>query len=185
MIHAFPARFISFGWIWIVAEATPEVPQRITVIGIGNPDRGDDGAGRAVARLLKGVRAHGTVIVETNGDVAELLDKMDDEPTVFLIDACLSGVTPGTVRRFDVGHQQLPRDTFGASTHGLGLAQAIDLARVLGRLPPRCVVIAIEGKSFEIGAPLSPEVEEAVVSVANQLRAELASVPGSERLHHA
>ena len=40
----------------------------------------------------------------------------------------------------------------GSSTHALGLAEAMELARALGRLPP-VIVYGIEGKTFEIEMP--------------------------------
>jgi len=72
-----------------------------------------------------------------------------------------------------LGAATLPRHAFGLSTHGLGLAEAIELARALGALPPRCVVYAIEGASFEAGAPLTPAVSDAVADVALRLEAEI------------
>jgi hydrogenase maturation protease len=59
------------------------------------------------------------------------------------------------------------------STHGFGLAEAIELARALGGLPPRCVVYAIEGSSFEEGAALSPPVVAAAAEVARRLCGEI------------
>ena len=48
------------------------------------------------------------------------------------------------------------RRSFGASsTHALGLADAVELARSLGRLPQRVVVYGIEGAAFEFGNGLS------------------------------
>ena len=91
----------------------------------------------------------------------------------FLVDACASGAPAGTVRRFDVAETPLPAAAFGLSSHGLGLAEAIELARALGLLPPSCVVYAIEGQSFAIGAPLSPPVATAVAAVAARLRVEI------------
>jgi hydrogenase maturation protease len=40
-------------------------------------------------------------------------------------------------------------------------------------LPPCCVVYAIEGESFEIGAPMSPPVAAAVAVVADRLRKDI------------
>ena len=67
----------------------------------------------------------------------------------------------------------LPQGAFGVSTHGFGLHEAIELARALGQLPSHCVVYAIEGASFETGAPQSPLVAGAVVEVASRLSAEI------------
>jgi hydrogenase maturation protease len=147
--------------------------RRRIVLGIGNPDRGDDAAGRAVARLLRSAPPDGFELVEQDGEATALLAQLDGAAAAFVVDACASGASPGTVRRFDVTTGPLPQAAFGLSTHGFGLAEAIELARALGQLPPCCVVYAIEGGCFEAGAPLSPPVAAAVVAVAERLRAEI------------
>jgi hydrogenase maturation protease len=63
------------------------------------------------------------------------------------------------------------------STHALGLAEALVLARVLGRRPAEVLVYAIEGRSFRPGQGLSPEVARAVRRVERMVRAELAPSP--------
>ncbi len=164
-------------------------PQRI-VVGIGNPERGDDAAGRAVAQLLRGMlpvniplniplntREESWEIAEHDGEAAALLSLLDGASEAFLVDACRSGAPCGTVRRIDVAQvaaAPLLRSVFGVSTHGFGLAEAIELSRALGQLPSRCVVYAIEGGSFEAGAPLSAAVAAAVAAVAGRLHSELA-----------
>jgi len=55
------------------------------------------------------------------------------------------------------------------STHGLGLSEAITLARVLDRLPHRLRVYGIEGRQFEPGTEVSPEVKLAVEEVVRQI----------------
>ncbi|PWB84436.1 MAG: hydrogenase maturation protease [Methylocystaceae bacterium] len=147
--------------------------ERRVVIGVGNADRGDDGAGRRVASLLSEQAPIGVEIIEHDGEATSLLSSFEGAAEAFLIDACASGAPPGTVRRFDVTAAPLPRREFGGTTHGFGLAAAIELARALGRLPPSCIVYAIEGESFEFGAPLSPSVEAAVAEVARGLKAEI------------
>jgi hydrogenase maturation protease len=152
------------------------------VIGVGNPDRGDDLAGRAVARRLCGALPAGVRVAESDGEATALIDRFDGAASAYLVDACVSGGAAGTVRRFDVVEAPLPQDLFGVSTHGFGLAQAIELARALGQLPPRCVVYAIEGGSFEAGAPITAPVAGAVSEVAERLRAEIASLDDREPL---
>lgn len=143
------------------------------VIGIGNPDRGDDGAGRAVARWLRGRLQDGVEILEENGEVTALLAAFEGAAAVFLVDACVSASQPGRVRRYDVAAAPLPQEAFALSSHGLGLAEAVELARALGRLPPRCVVYAIEGACFEAGQPLSPAVAAAVDEAGGLLLREI------------
>lgn len=157
--------------------------RRRIVLGIGNPDRGDDAAGRAVVRLLRGAPPDGVEIVEQDGEATAVLAQLEDAAAAFVVDACASGAPAGTVRRFDVAAGPLPQAAFGLSTHGFGLAEAIELARALGQLPPYCVVYAIEGSSFDAGAPLSSTVAAAVVAVAERLRAEIGAdaEPGEQR----
>jgi len=132
------------------------------IIGIGNPDRGDDGAGRAAVARLKTRLPKDIRVTESDGDATALLARFSEADDVILIDAAMSGAVPGTLGRFDAHEAPLPAARSGMSTHGFGLAEAIELARTLGQLPKRCVVYAIEGRSFAIGDRLSPDVEAGV-----------------------
>ena len=58
-----------------------------------------------------------------------------------------------------------------ASTHGLGVSAAIRLARVLGCLPERLQIYGIEGRRFEHGTEVSPELKRAVEHVVRQIKA--------------
>ena len=70
---------------------------------------------------------------------------------------------PGRCTCSTPGSSPLPVDLFGSSsTHALGVAEAIEIARSLGRLPKQVRVYGIEGASFDYGRGLSPEVEKAV-----------------------
>lgn len=140
--------------------------QRAIVIGVGNPDRGDDAAGRWVARRLAPLLAGRVSVAEQDGEATMLVDALDGAAMAVVVDACASGAPAGTVTRFDVSEAPLPARASALSSHGLGLAEALELARVLGRLPSRCLVYSIEGHDFAPGAPLSPTVAAAVESVA-------------------
>jgi hydrogenase maturation protease len=146
---------------------------RTLVLGIGNPEQGDDAAGRVVARLLRSSLSDHVEIIELDGEATALLEHLEDATAAFMIDACKSGAPVGTVRRINVGVEPLPQAAFGLSTHSFGLREAIGLARALGKLPSHCIVYAIEGRSFEIGQPLSPAVAAATHAVVDRLCAEL------------
>jgi hydrogenase maturation protease len=147
----------------------------VVVIGVGNPDRGDDGAGREVARLLQagGLAAR---IVEADGEASTLLAHLEGATAAYLIDACVSGAPAGAVRRIDLSTQTLPAARFGLSSHGFGLAEALELAKALEQLPPLCVVYAIEAESFEIGASLSDPVARSVRNVVEAVRRDIAAL---------
>ncbi len=158
---------------------------RCILVGIGNPDRGDDAAGRLVVRRLVGALPEEIEIVELDGEATALVARLQHVESAILVDTCVSGASAGTVRQFDVASGPLPESTFGVTTHGFGLAEAVELARALGQLPARCVVYAIEGASFEIGKPLSEPVAIAVEEVAVSLRTELAGLEQSGDISHA
>ena len=153
------------------ADSAREGP-RIIVLCIGNPERGDDAAGRAVARALRALLVD-VEIIEEEGEATRVLARLEGADAAYIVDACVSGAKPGEIRRFDVSTGPLPRAAFGASTHGFGLAEALELARALGVLPSRCIVYAIEGGSFDIGASMSPAAQAAVAEVSRRLSAEI------------
>jgi hydrogenase maturation protease len=149
---------------------------RVVLIGVGNLDRGDDAAGRAIARRLRFLMESDIDIFELDGEATSLLARLEGADVAFLIDACVSGTSPGTVRRFDLAEHSLSCASFGLSSHGFGLAAAIDLAKALGAMPRRCIIYAIEGEAFEIGGPISAPVQRAIEDVAQKLREEIISL---------
>ncbi|HEY6923337.1 MAG TPA: hydrogenase maturation protease [Steroidobacteraceae bacterium] len=146
---------------------------RAAVIGIGNPDRGDDGAGRVIAHRLQDLVPSDVEVLQHDGEATALVAQLHDAPTVLIVDACQSGAAAGTVHRFDAHRAPLPAAQFGLSSHGFGLASAIELARALNQLPQRCIVYAVEGKCFDAGAGLSPPVTAAVAVITARILAEL------------
>ncbi len=147
---------------------------RQIVIGIGNLERGDDAAGRIALERLRGRLPADIELIEESGEAAALLAAMEGATAAYLIDACTSGAASGTVYRLDAAASPLPRALRSCSTHGLGLAEALELARALGTLPGRCIVYAIEGASFELGAPLSAPVRAQIDALVTPLAAEIA-----------
>ena len=75
------------------------------------------------------------------------------------------------MHRFDAAAGPLPARSLRSSSHHFGVADAIELARALGRLPPALRVYAIEGEDFGAGRALSPAVAQAVDAVAAELAA--------------
>jgi hydrogenase maturation protease len=132
------------------------------VVGVGHPARGDDAAGLEVARLVQagGVMAASPI---------ELLTAWEGADEAIVVDAARSGAVPGTVHRFDATAGPLPTGLLAASTHAIGLAEVVELARVLGRLPKRLVVFGIEVADVAPGQPLSPSVAHAVRRVVEEI----------------
>lgn len=145
------------------------------VICVGNPYRRDDGVGLAVmAALPDAVRA-----IEATGEPTELLNLWSGEPRVVLVDAMSTGAAPGTV------HVMVCRDgrwdtappSSSASTHGLGVAEAVGLGHALGELPADIVLVGVEVADTAQGVGLSAPVAAAVRVAA--VRAAEAAATGS------
>lgn len=145
------------------------------VVGIGNRQRGDDAAGPAVADRLGGVAEVRTV----EGDAFALLDAWAGASRAVVVDASGPGARPGTIRRFDAAARPLPARALRSSTHVAGVAEAIELARALGILPPHLEVYAIEGARFDLGDPVSPAVARAVERLAVVLEPACRTAPGA------
>jgi len=155
-----------------------DVHKSALIVGIGNADRGDDGAGIAVARHIRAKIPSSIPVVEHSGEgigLIELWQTMNAQ-TVYLIDAMCSDLPSGTIQRFDAHDSSLPAQFLGNySTHSFGIVQAVELARVLNCLPPQIIIYGIEGLCFDADMPLSAEVEAAVLKTAELIMTELFS----------
>lgn len=148
----------------------------LLVVGIGNPDRGDDGFGPSVARRLRELRPSGVTIIERAGDVLALIEDWQDFDSVILVDAAANCGAPGMVHRIDVAQEDVPRDLSLGSTHAFGVAEAVALARALDRLPRHLLVYAVEARDFGYGMTLSELVAAAVSTVAERIVADIAAM---------
>lgn len=146
------------------------MPSPVVIVGVGDIGRGDDGVGAEVARQVAAALPQVDVVVT---DPSRLLDALDGAHTAYVVDAVRSGAPPGALHRLDA----VPDDDgerAAASSHGLGLGEVLRLGRVLGRLPPRVILIGVECRRFVAGAGLSPAVREAATAAAAGIVAELA-----------
>lgn len=145
-------------------------------LGIGNENRADDSIGPRVAEALLqdvALRRAGVAIVAHSGEGASLMDLWDGVLQVVVVDAMRSGAPCGTVRRFDACREPLTDSVFHYSSHLFGLAEAVEMARALNRLPRQLVIFGIEGTRYDFGAPPSPQVLKALPGVIAAVRKEL------------
>lgn len=145
------------------------MPAEVIIIGVGNRWRGDDAAGLEVARRLRAAASAGVRVIEREGEPVDLLEEWSGAEQVIVIDAVSSGAVPGTIHRVDARETKLPLERFRGSSHALGVAQAVELGRALGRLPPELVVIGVEARRFTAGEGLTPDVEHAVSRLVREL----------------
>ena len=150
---------------------------RVVAVGVGNSYRSDDRVGLVVAERLRD-DAGGAEVITCEQESLRLLDAWVGADLVLVVDAVSSGADAGTVHRFDASEGALPTRVFRGSTHALGVGDAIELARTLGRLPDRVLVYGIEGETFTAGDDLSPAVAAAVEPLVSEIREEARCTSG-------
>ena len=126
---------------------------------LGSPYRGDDAIGPLAEDRL---RAAGARVLECRDEPTRLLDRWPGIETLVVVDAVITGAPVGTLHRIEAVDEPLPADTRLASTHAVGIADAIELGRSLGNAPSRVVVLAVEGERFGMGDDLTPAVADAL-----------------------
>jgi hydrogenase maturation protease len=114
---------------------------RVHVIGVGS-GHGDDAVGLAVAAVLAArPLPAGIVVRRCERPLPDLIDALEGADAAVIVDASRTGAAPGRVQRLAAGDLARPR---AASSHGLGVAQVLDLSRALGRAPGRVELVAVE-----------------------------------------
>ncbi len=146
-------------------------PRKVLVACLGNPDRGDDGLGAVVAQRLERMLPANVALIMRSGDMLSLVEDFSDYDAIICVDAAGPMGAPGRIHRLPAG--ELPRELLLASTHGFGLADAIELARALDRAPRELAVYAVEGCCFDAGAPMTPAVAAAAEETARRIAAEV------------
>ena len=136
------------------------------IVGVGNLWRGDDAAGLELARSVAG---SGVEVRTIEGDATGLLEAWAGHEHVALVDASPPAASPGALHTFRADRDPLPANGLRSSTHAFGVADAIELARALDRLPARVDVYAVEGAEFAVGTGISAPVARTVRSLAGTL----------------
>jgi hydrogenase maturation protease len=156
------------------------VTLRAVVIGIGNSFRRDDGLGPEVAAQIHRRRLPGVRVVISDGEPVGLLEAWEGADLAVVVDAVQRvPASPGSIHRFTAG--QLETGCTAASSHGLGVADAIRLGRALERLPRQVVILAVEGADTGPGTGLSAAVAAAVPQAVTAVVAELNRIKSPDK----
>jgi hydrogenase maturation protease len=129
------------------------------VIGVGHDDRADDAAGPIVARMVAPHLPDGWSALQHHGDLTALVDLCEGMDEVVLVDAVVSGAPVGSIHHVNLLDESLPPLAAAGSTHGIGLVEAVALARTLGRAPGRVTLVGLEASRVAVGDTMSLEVQ--------------------------
>jgi hydrogenase maturation protease len=133
------------------------------IVGIGQSAAGDDGVGLAVARVLasRGVDARETT------DASVVLALLEAGRRIVVVDAVVGGGPVGAVIRLDP--QALGSGPQPLSSHGVGVAEALELARILygEHVTTKVAIVGIAiDRPRVLGGELSPAVAAAIEPAA-------------------
>lgn len=131
--------------------------------------RGDDAVGLLVARRLRQEIGDRVDVIEAEMAGVDLVELMKGARVVILIDAARSGRAPGTIHRLDASGGPIGTQLFPRSSHAIGTADALELARAIGVLPATVIVYGVEVEDTEAGRPLSLPVTKALNQVVARI----------------
>ncbi|WP_433618735.1 hydrogenase maturation protease [Dactylosporangium sp. CA-139114] len=149
----------------------------VVVIGVGNPFRRDDGAGPAVVDRLRRAGLPGVALAESDGEPGALITLWEQRRLAVVVDTVHTHDAPaGHVHRRLLARR--PGGPGGStSSHAMDLGDAVALARELGRVPDRMLLLGIEAADTGYGIGLTPAVATAVDRVVEHVVAAVRDLP--------
>lgn len=151
--------------------------QQALVLGIGNTVLSDEGIGVHVLRRLVEIQDTATplpapVALMDGGTLSfELVAPITAARSLILIDACELCEPPGTVQTFVGAAMDEKLRRRGGSVHEVGLSDLLDMARLLGELPPQRALIGIQPQSLAWGDAPTPAVAAAIPAACQAVSA--------------
>ncbi|MFA9496705.1 MAG: hydrogenase maturation peptidase HycI [Candidatus Bathyarchaeota archaeon] len=138
---------------------------RVVLVGVGNPMRADDGVGSKIIELLQKRLLENVMLINAETVPEAFTGKVEKyKPThVMLIDAANFRGQVGETRLItgaQIGGQAL-------STHSLPLSLFISYIEKSIDVP--VILLGIQPKTIDFDMPMSREIEEAAVSIADTL----------------
>ena len=147
----------------------------ITILGIGNILLSDEGLGVvAVKKFSEEYEYPESVKVMDGGTLGiDLMYFLEGTEKLLVVDAVAGGKPPGTL--YKIKNEEVKKYFRNkVSMHELGFQEVMALMELRGFPIQEIVILGLEPKSFATSLELSPEVEEKipllVEEIANQLR---------------
>ena len=152
----------------------------LNVVGLGSELSGDDAVGLVLVERLRR-RVAGTPVVCLMWSDVDALTAAHDllalEGAVLLVDCADMGLEPGSYRLLVQSQVRLQVKHSAVSVHGIGMAEALELARRLGFTQP-VHLFAVQPFQLEPGTPLSNELQARLPALDDALAAAVEGLEG-------
>ena len=153
----------------VIPQTDAASAPRTLVLALGNPLRGDDGAGIAVLEQLRRVKRRSRDFTLLDGGTRglEIMSVIQGYEHVIVVDAGDIGRAPGQWACFSLEDivEQLADTGLRGTLHSIGLAEALTLGATLDTLPPEIVIYVIQPLHVGWRPGLSQPVQKAVPAV--------------------
>ena len=149
------------------------------VVGLGNPLMADEGIGTVLVDELSKLAAAGKLPSENieyyDGGCGGmyLLHTIAERKKAILLDCCLMGTEPGTVRRFTPDDVKSVKKMAHLSLHEVDILKVIELANQIGQCPDEIVIFGIEPVSIEPQMHLNEAIQKRIPEYLETIRNEL------------
>lgn len=145
--------------------------KNIIVIGIGNPERGDDAAGCCALKYLStdNKLSDSCQFIEHSGEALALIEAWQDYRYAILIDAVRADLECGSIIKLNLIDEKLPEDIKISSSHLLGVYEAVELARTLKKLPDELIFFGIQGDNFTLGTKPAQVITDNLPKLRNMI----------------
>jgi len=149
-------------------EVKKYIKGKVVFLGMGNPMRGDDGAGcEFIEELRRSGKVKSSKISLFNGgqvpeNYVEPIVKIRPDK-VFIVETVDFGASPGEIRVFEEAELQS-----NFSTHTLSLSFILEYLKEKTRA--KVFILGIQPRQLGWGSHLSPEVKKAVEKLIRQLK---------------
>ncbi len=146
------------------------------VLGLGNPLMGDEGIGIKLIEMLQSASGDfpEADFIDAGTGGMSLLHLISGRKKAVIIDCCIMGETPGTIKQFTPDQVKTVKQLTHLSLHEVDIIKVIELARQLGECPEEIVFFGIEpetvSQQMELSDILTERLPQYTETIKTQLR---------------
>ena len=171
MTHAFPVRCICWTWNLSTKSVGPEAGSEWHLVGLGTRLSSDDEIGLALVQAFSQETEfpEHCMLLESADAALVASSLLEWQHPVIFVDAADMGLDPGEYRFFSDKDASVSVKNDSVSTHGLGLAEGLELARALGFDQP-AAIFGIQPFDLSPRQGLTPEMQNRFPSLLKALK---------------